>query len=213
MSSGGSVPAVGQLGRTTEFEGIKLHSPMTAKTKNRIFLTGVSCVGKTTIGAVLAHLLGYRFYDLDCEVEAFYGLSIERLQNRHNSMHDFRSAAAKVLEHILSSPESHRCVVALSPRGLMGPYWKVVKRTEATIVAIHDDSESILKRINFFDIDSRPIEKTLTETERQMYLREIKADIRYFRVSYRKATMTVNISGLNIEGSAQKIKAEVEALP
>jgi shikimate kinase len=87
-----------------------------------------------------------------------------------------------------------------------------VKRTEATIVAIHDNSENILKRINFFDVDSRPIEKTLTDTERQMHLREIKADFSYFRTSYRKATMTVDISGLNIEGAARKIKAEVEAL-
>jgi shikimate kinase len=31
----------------------------------RIFLTGVSCVGKTTIGAKLAGLLGIAFFDLD----------------------------------------------------------------------------------------------------------------------------------------------------
>jgi shikimate kinase len=185
---------------------------MIAETKKRIFLTGVACVGKTAIGTVLADLFGYRFYDLDCEVEAFYGLSIERLQNRHNSMHDFRNAAAKVLEHILSSPESRRCVIALPPRGLMGAYWKVVKRTEATIAAIHDNPENILKRINFFDVDSRPIEKTLTDSERQMHLREIKADFSYFRMSYTNATMTADISGLNIEGAARKIKAEVEAL-
>jgi adenylylsulfate kinase-like enzyme len=32
----------------------------------RIFLAGISCVGKTTIGARLAGLLKYRFFDLDC---------------------------------------------------------------------------------------------------------------------------------------------------
>ena len=31
----------------------------------RIFLTGVSCVGKSTIGERLAGLLGIAFFDLD----------------------------------------------------------------------------------------------------------------------------------------------------
>jgi hypothetical protein len=34
----------------------------------RIFLTGVACVGKTTIGAKLADLLTYQFFDLDGEI-------------------------------------------------------------------------------------------------------------------------------------------------
>jgi shikimate kinase len=37
----------------------------------RIFLAGVSCVGKTTIGARLADLLECRFFDLDVETEHF----------------------------------------------------------------------------------------------------------------------------------------------
>jgi shikimate kinase len=37
----------------------------------RIFLTGVACVGKTTIGAKLADLLHYQFFGLDVEIEAF----------------------------------------------------------------------------------------------------------------------------------------------
>ena len=37
----------------------------------RIFLAGVSCVGKTTIGAQLAGLLECRFFDLDIENRAF----------------------------------------------------------------------------------------------------------------------------------------------
>jgi hypothetical protein len=42
-------------------------------------------------------------------------------------------------------------------------------------------------------------------------LKEIKADISYFRKSYNRATMFVDISGLNIEESAGKIKAELDA--
>jgi shikimate kinase len=45
----------------------------------RVFLTGVSCVGKTTIGRRLAELLGMKYFDMDHEIEVFFGMSIERL--------------------------------------------------------------------------------------------------------------------------------------
>ncbi len=48
----------------------------------RIFLTGVSCVGKTTVGAKLDALLGRPFFDLDHEIESFFSMPIERLQDK-----------------------------------------------------------------------------------------------------------------------------------
>ena len=77
----------------------------------RVFLTGVSCVGKTTIGAKLAALLGYSFFDLDDEIERFFGTSIERLQNRFLTMHSYREEASKALIHILSQADSEYSVI------------------------------------------------------------------------------------------------------
>ncbi len=45
--------------------------------KTKILLFGVSNVGKTTIGKVLADKLGYRFYDTDHEVKMRLGTTIE----------------------------------------------------------------------------------------------------------------------------------------
>ena len=42
----------------------------------RIFITGVACIGKTTIGRKLANLLEYQFFDLDYEIENFFGTSM-----------------------------------------------------------------------------------------------------------------------------------------
>jgi hypothetical protein len=100
-----------------ELANVRSQNRKTEPTTSRIFLTGVCCVGKTAIGAQLADLLGYRFYDLDHEVEAFYKLSIERLQRRHESMNDFRIAAANVFEHILlnqnpAKPSLRSCIIA-----------------------------------------------------------------------------------------------------
>ena len=66
--------------------------------------------------------------------------------------------------------------------------------------------------IRFFDIDSRPIRKNLTHKEKKLYLREIKKDITYFRASYHRANLQVDISGLDPDQAARKVKEAVEEL-
>ena len=56
----------------------------------RIFLTGISCVGKTTVGAKLAVLLACPFFDLDHEIENFFSMPLERLQDEFLTMYSFR---------------------------------------------------------------------------------------------------------------------------
>jgi len=176
----------------------------------RIFLTGVGCVGKTTIGIKLAELLNVKFFDLDDEIERFFNTSIEQLQNKFLTIHSFRDEAAKALLHLLNQPESQDSVIALPPSGLMGGYLRVIKKTSGITAVIADKPENILKRISFFDIDSRPIEKKLSSKEQKLYLREIKKDITYFGKSYHRANLQVDISGLNQDQAALKVK---EAVP
>jgi shikimate kinase len=94
-------------------------------------------------------------------------------------------------------------VIALPPRGLMGPCWSVIKKMQDAVIVVLDDTpENILERITFYDTDSRKIEKVLTEDERRRYLREIEGDVTYFKRSWRKAHLIVNISGCAAEGAA-----------
>jgi shikimate kinase len=180
----------------------------------RIFLAGVSCVGKTTIGARLAGLLEYRFFDLDVETERFFGTSIERLRIRHLTSHDFRLAASQALRHVLSREDSRNCVIALPPSGLLGGYWKVINGTrDATVVVLRDTPENILKRITFYDIDSRPVQKNLTDREKGLYFREIKGDIAYFGRSFRRAHVSVDIAGCNPDEASRKIKDALMPAP
>ena len=178
----------------------------------RVFVTGVSCVGKTTIGRTLAELLGVKFFDLDHEIETFFGMSIERLQSKCLTMHSYRKEAAKALVHLLNRPDSRNSVIALPPSGLMGGYLRAIKKSAGTSIVLHDKPENILERIRFYDIDSKPIEKDLTADEKRLYRREIKKDITFFRKTYKRAQLQVDISGLDIRQAAGKVKEALEGI-
>ena len=134
----------------------------------RVFLSGVGCVGKTTVGLRLAELMGLRFFDLDTEIERLFEMSIEQLHQKYWMPHDFRKEASKALSNILDKPESQQAVIALPPSGLMGGYLVVIKKTQGLKVALLDKPERILDRIVFYDVDSRPMDKRLTNEERPL---------------------------------------------
>lgn len=186
--------------------------PEQSTIEERIFLTGVSCVGKTGIGKALAALLRVDFFELDDAVESYFGKSIERLQNQFLTMREYREKAAEAQVHLLARPESQKSVIALSPSGLMGGYLRVIRKASGITVALSDRPENILARIRFYDIDSNPIEKVLTAEERQAYLKEIRKAIAYLRPSFKRADLTVDIAGLGIGDAAHRIRREVEAL-
>jgi shikimate kinase len=178
----------------------------------RILLTGVSCVGKTTIGPELAALLGIPFFDLDHEVEAFFHDTIPRIQARSLSMHFYRKKVCRVLKALLLQTDAKNSVIALPARGLMTPYWNVVKASRSTVVVVQDDPINILNRIIFLDDDNRLIDMKLTPNERALYLEEIKKDMRYFARSHAKADLKVHIKGLGPVEAAKQIMLALDSI-
>src|SRR5437870_12453650 len=60
----------------------------------RVSLVGVSCVGTTTIGRILADRRGWPFFDLDNEIERHFGISLERRQARFPTRDSYRQEYA-----------------------------------------------------------------------------------------------------------------------
>jgi shikimate kinase len=143
----------------------------------------------------------------DAAIAADFGTSIERLQARFLTDYSYRKECAVVLERIAAANAD--CVIALPPSGLRDAFLRVVRRVPGVTVAVHDTPENILERITFYDIDSRRVEKHLTDEERILYLKKIKADISYFKRSYERADLQVTIAGLDPEASAAAIDARL----
>lgn len=179
----------------------------------KIFLSGIACVGKTTVGEKLALLLDFEFIDLNGEIEKYFGTSLARVQHSFLTAYSYRKEAAKVLHHVLVRENLTNCVIALPPSGLMDSFWRLIKREEGIIVVLHDSPENILKRIVIYDMDSKPIDKQLSSKEKGLCLEEIKEDISYFRRTYRRADLTVTIAGLGPEEAARRVKNMLAELP
>jgi shikimate kinase len=96
----------------------------------------------------------------------------------------------------------------------MGALGKVVSGTrDAATVVLRDTPDNILRRISFYDVESRPIHKSLTDHERGFYLREIKRDIAYFSRSFGRADVSVDISDCSLEDAARRVQEAVTPTP
>lgn len=172
-----------------------------------IYLVGMGCVGKTTVGMMLAEKLGYAFFDLDEEVMKFYQKSIERLQNECLILNEFREKASVVLDQLFS--KNIDCVVAGTPAGLKSAYLKVFKRhkkdKELYSLHLYDSCENVLDRVRFYDVDSNRIEEPMSPAKRKRYLRDIKADYNYFKSSYERADVQVSIENTPLSDIPEKI--------
>ncbi len=160
---------------------------------------------------MLAKHLGYTFLDIDTQVEKYYQKTIERIQDECFTMNGYRKKASVVLDYILKNADNS--VIAGTPSGLKYSYLHVYKRhkTQEDLFSIHirDSHTNVLKRLNFYDIDSKPIVEELDETKKKRYLKEIRADYNYFKDSYKRADLQIDIENINLNNIPKIIMNEL----
>jgi len=165
-----------------------------------LYLVGISCVGKTTIGKMLADEIGFSFFDLDIEVQNYYNKPIERIQDECFSMNGYREKASVVLDYLFA--KNIDSVVSGTPSGLKYSYYQVYKKHKAAkdlySIQIDDSHENVLERLTFYDKDSNLITEKFEDSKKKRYLKEIKADYNYFKESYNRADFKIDINNTNL---------------
>jgi len=163
-----------------------------------IYLVGISCVGKTTIGKLLANYIDFEFYDLDEQIEKYFERPIEYIQSEFLTTNGFREKTSVVLREILNTDQN--MVIASTASGFRDHYLRQYKNTKKIkgIVSINltDKPENILNRLTFYDKLSNQIEKVLYDTDRNLYLKEIKKDITYYKKFNLRADYSIDIDGI-----------------
>lgn len=171
----------------------------------KIILVGVSCVGKSTIGKILAEKMGYDFFDFDFEIESYFKSHISFLKNDFLTEHSFRKEASIVLNRILDNNEDN-FIIAMPPSGLMDSYWRIIKKDESIItIVLKDKAKNIFKRIRFYDDYSRPIEIKIEKEKEKAYLKDISLDIEYFGRTYKRAKIKYDIGGKSASQAADDL--------
>ncbi len=99
-----------------------------------LYLAGFMASGKTTAGRVLAQELGWRFSDIDSEIEQHEGMPISQIfLERGESV--FRDLEAAIIrKHVLQVQSGHPSVIALGGGALIQPNnWQALENNGVTI--------------------------------------------------------------------------------
>ncbi len=171
----------------------------------RILLVGVPCVGKSTIGKLMAEKLGYKFVDFDFEVEERMGEYISSIKSRFFNEYGYREEVKHILRDILAEFKDD-IVIAMPPSGLFRSYNAILKNhPDVLTIALKDKAKNIVERLTFYDDETNPIYNVVNESNKHLYYEEVKKDIEYFRRTYNKAKLQFNIDGMNANDSAEEL--------
>jgi hypothetical protein len=127
-------------------------------------------------------------------------------------MNLYREKASKVLDYLFS--KNINSVISGTPSGLKYAYLKVYKKHKADkdlySILINDSCENILERLTFYDKDSNPIIEKIDDSKRRRYLKKIKADYNFFRDSYKRADLKIDINNINLNDIPKLIVNELQ---
>ena len=166
-----------------------------------VALTGFMGAGKTSVGRALAALLGWRFFDLDQEIELRQKATVREIFQGQGEA-QFREIETAALREMLERvPAPARMVIAVGGGTFVQPHNAVLLRNAgARVVFLETPLEEMLERCG-------------TESQSpEGNLRPLASDPDAFRAlyaqrlpQYRSADVTLSTAGKTAEENAQEI--------
>lgn len=156
-----------------------------------ILLFGVSNVGKTTTGQLLASKLGYKFYDMDEEVKSYLHVTLEEFVNTVWP-YERDKIRGEILGKLILRQEDK--VIAVTAMYYSRWFSKYLLRDDVMAIELQDSPEHIFSRLVFSDENDQVYkDDEYRDAHAAYYLREIKKDITYYRKAFSKITNKVNM--------------------
>lgn len=158
--------------------------------KSIVYLVGFMGSGKTSVGQRLAELLGWKFIDLDQEIETREGGSIRELFRREGERY-FRSLECEELRRVSAV---QRTVVALGGGAFCSEQNQRIVRATGRSIWLDAPIDFLYARCS--GDSSRPLFSTLHEMEQLLDRR---------RPFYEKATLRLVVSERSVDEIARLI--------
>lgn len=148
----------------------------------KILLFGVSNVGKTTTGKLLAERHGVRFYDLDEEIKTHTGMTLEEFV--HTADLKWRDQKrGSIIKKLIRSEEN--MVLAVTPISYTDNFRRRIRSDDILAIELYDTPENIFSGLVFSDgNDTVYTDDHLKNKYRNYYLKEIQADLDWYGKVY-----------------------------
>lgn len=172
-----------------------------------ILLFGISNVGKSSTGKVLAQSLGFDFYDLDDEVKKAYGITLEEFASTGN-LKERDCKRCCVLKDIISKSNRSK-VIAVTPISNVEHLSDIVSNDNTLSIELQDSVENIFDRLVFSDENDVIYKDDEYKNEhKDYYMEDIIEDQKWYGSIYAGFCRSFDMNGDSPEESASRIISE-----
>ncbi len=170
-----------------------------------LLIFGVTNVGKTVTGEILAKKLKYPFFDLDDEIRKKFHTTLEEFMKKNPWPYERAKVKGKVLREVIDN-NGDNMVLAVSPIYYARNFNYFLQRENVIAVELQDTKEHIFERLVFSDENDQVYEDNeYKETHRDHYLREIREDIQYVKATFSKIQWKYFVDNKSPEQAAEEI--------
>ena len=144
----------------------------------KILLFGVSNVGKSTVGKLLAERLGFDFVDLDEEIKKRMEISLEEFVNTANLRWRDQKRGS-IIKKIVKLEEN--IVLAVTPISYAENFKTRIIADDILLIELYDTPENIFSRLVFSDEnDNIYSDDNYKNEHKDHYIKEIQADLDWY---------------------------------
>lgn len=147
-----------------------------------ILLFGVSNVGKTSAGKILANTLGYLLHDVDEEVKVRNRTSLEDFVN-NGTLEDHDKMRGKIIRDLVNLDKN--IVIAVTPMSYLNYVKDSLDKDCVFPIELRDTAKNIFDRLVFSDEqDNLYHDDDYKNAHKKYYLGEIQKDINWYGKIY-----------------------------
>lgn len=168
-----------------------------------ILLFGVSNVGKSVSGRLLADHLSYAFYDLDDEVKKDQNTTLEKFVST-GTLLERDSIRCRILNQLVSKAGNK--VIAVTPLSHIQDIRYLFSSPDAVCIELTDSAENIFDRLVFSDEnDIIYKDDDYKNQHKDHYLEEILEDLDWYGTVYSDIKNMFDLSGMAPEEAVPKM--------
>ena len=171
-----------------------------------IALFGVTCVGKTTVGKIIADKLGWEFYDLDLEIKSFYNDNLTNIYDACFNRFEIDKKKGAALSATLKKSLSNT-IISMSPIYYTKSYTTLFKKNNVFPIVLQDTPENIARRLIY--TDDYDVEIGNPDPDIKQDISDMKYFINLYKSAFSKIECHYHINGKTAEEAASEIKSRI----